>query len=64
MEILGNFKDPARVDSSGFRKHCYFVKIPKWQHELVQNDKQGKLVSFFLNNAAKPKLCRLNLKEH
>ena len=53
IEILGNFKDPARVDLGDSEKEYYFVKIPKWQHKLVWNYKQGKLVSYLLNNAAK-----------
>ena len=37
----------------GSEKDCYFLKFPKWQHKLVWNYKRGKLVSYFLNNAAK-----------
>ena len=29
-----------------------FLKIPKWQHKLVWGYKRGKLVSYFLSNAA------------
>ena len=32
-KISGNFKDWARVGLV-FLKHCYFQKIPKWQHKL------------------------------
>ena len=29
------------------------MKIPKWQYELARYYKRGKLISYFLNNAAK-----------
>ena len=35
-------------------------KIPKWQYKLVREYKRGKLVSYFLNNAAKT--CSYGLK--
>ena len=35
------------------QKDHYFLKIPKWQHKLVQDYKRGKLVSCFRNNADK-----------
>ena len=34
-------------------KDRYYSKISKWQHELVREYKQGKLVFYLLNNAAK-----------
>ena len=36
------------------------MKIPKWQHELARYYKQGKSVSYFLNNAAK--ICLYGMK--
>ena len=45
-------------------KKILFFKIPKWQHKLVQNYKQGKLVSYFLNNAAKTCLYGLKISEN
>ena len=47
-----------------FEKDCYFLKIPKWQHEFVRNFKRGKLISYFLNNAAKTCLCGLKISEN
>ena len=38
--------------------------ISKWQHKLVQDYKQRKLVSNFLNNAAKTCLYGLKLSEN
>ena len=35
-------------------------KIPKWQYKLVRDYKRGKLVSYFVNNAAKT--CSYGLK--
>ena len=40
------------------------MKIPKWQHELARYYKRGKLVSYFLNNAAKTSLYRLKISEN
>ena len=37
---------------------------PKWQHELAWYYKQGKLVSYFLNNAAKTCLYGLKISEN
>ena len=57
----GNFKNSARKDLKslgGSEKD--FLKILKWQHKLVRDYKQGKLVSYFLNNA--PKSCLYGLK--
>ena len=48
---------------SDSEKDHYFLKIPKWKHELVQNQKQGKLVSYFLNNGAK-NLYKLKISEN
>ena len=35
----------------------------KWQHELARYYKRGKLVSYFLNNAAKTRLYGLKISE-
>ena len=48
----------SRFGSSG--KDRYFWKIPRWQHKLVRDYKQRKLVSYFLNVAAKT--CLYGLK--
>ena len=40
------------------------MKIPKWQHKLVRYYKQGKLVSYFLNNAAKTCIYGLKISEN
>ena len=48
----------------GFEKDRYFLKIPKWQHNLVRNYKRGKLVSYFLNNGAKTCLYGLKISEN
>ena len=53
-EISGNLKDLAGVDLEVLKK------IPKWQHKLAWDYKRGKLVSYFLNNAAKT--CLYGLK--
>ena len=42
----------------------YFLKIPKWQHKLVQDHKQRKLVSCFLINAAKTFIWAKRFREH
>ena len=41
----------------------YFLKIPKWQHKLVGDNKRGKLVPYFLNIAAKACLYGLKISE-
>ena len=63
----GNFRmlqgsDEARF--GGSEKDRYFLKFPKWQHKLVRNYKWGKLVSYFLNNAAKTWLYGLKISEN
>ena len=40
------------------------MKIPKWQHELARYYKREKLVSYFLNNAAKTCLYGLKISEN
>ena len=48
----------------GSEKDCYFLKILKWQHKLVWDYKREKLISYFLNNAAKTCSCGLNISEN
>ena len=48
----------------GSEKGRYFLKIPKWQHKHVRDYKRGKLVSYFLNNAAKTCLYGLKISEN
>ena len=48
----------------GSEKDCYFLKTPKWQHKLVGEYKREKLVSLFLNNAAKTCLHGLKISEN
>ena len=38
--------------------------IPKWEHKLVWDYKRGKLVSYFLNKAAKTRLYGLEITEN
>ena len=40
------------------------MKITKWQQELARYYKQGKFVSYFLNNAAKTCLFGLKISEN
>ena len=57
------FREILRIGESmfgGSEKERYFLKILKWQHKLVWDYKRGKLVSYFLNNAAK--ICSYGLK--
>ena len=51
---------------SGFcvSKADYLLKIPKWQHKLVREYKRGKLIFYFLNNAAEAYKWTKNLREH
>ena len=44
----------------GSEKDHYFLKTSKWQHKLIWEYKRGKLVSFFLDNAART--CSYGLK--
>ena len=57
---FGNFQGSGESRFGGFEKDRYFLKIPKWQHKFVWDYKRGKLVSYFLNNAAKT--CKYGLK--
>ena len=61
------FRKISRSSNSRFgssEKDPYFLKIPKWQHKLVRDYKQGKLLSYFLNNAAKTCLYGLKISEN
>ena len=63
----GNFEKIQESGQSRFggsEKECYFLKIPKWQYKLVWDYKQGKLVSYFINNAAKTCLYGLKISEN
>ena len=40
------------------------MKIPKWQHKLARYYKRGRLISYFLNNAAKTCLYGLKISEN
>ena len=48
----------------GSEKNRYFLKISKWQHKLVRDCKRGKLVSYFVNNAAKTCLYGLKILDN
>ena len=39
------------------------MKILKGQHKLVRDDKRGKLVSYFLNNATKTCLYEIKVSK-
>ena len=41
-----------------------FWKFLKWYHKLVRDCKRGKLVSYFVNNAAKTCLYGLDISEN
>ena len=58
------FQGSGESRFSGSEKDRYFLKIPKWQHKLVRDYKRGKLVSYFLNYAAKTCLYGLKILEN
>ena len=60
----GSFRDPARVGFAFLKQIVIFLKSPKWQHKLVREYKRGKLILYFLNNAAKAFKWAKNLREH
>ena len=63
----GNFRKLQGSDKSRFggsENNRYILKIPKWQHKLVQDCKRGELVSYFLNDAAKTCLYRRKISEN
>ena len=53
QENFGKFQEFGESRFGGSEKDRYFLKILKRQHKLVRDYKRGKLVSYFLNNAAK-----------
>ena len=55
------FQEFGESRFGGSEKDCYFLKILKWQHKLVRDYKRGKLVSYFLKNAAKTSLYWLKI---
>ena len=62
-----NFRKFQGSEESRFgdsEKDRYFFKTPKWQHKHVRDYKRGKLVSYFLNNAAKTCLYGLKISEN
>ena len=61
---FGKFQESSKSGFDGSEKDCCFFKIPKWLHKFVQNNKQGKLVSYFPNNAAKTCLYELRISEN
>ena len=63
----GNFRKFQGSSESIFgvsKKDHYFLKTPKWQHKIVWDCKQRKLVSYFLNSAAKTCLYGLTISEN
>ena len=62
--MLRNFQGfrECRFGSSD-KDHC-FLKITKWQHELIREYKRQKLASYFLDNASKTCLYGLNISEN
>ena len=60
---FGKFQGSSESRFDGCEKDRYFLKIPKWQHKLVRDYMRGKLVSYFLNNAAKTCLYGLKFSE-
>ena len=61
---MGNLKKMVGVDLVVLKKIAIIFKILKWQHELVWDYKQGKLVSYVLNNAARTYLYELKISEN
>ena len=51
----------SKFDSS--EKRSLFFEDSKWQHKLVRDYSQGKLNSYFLNNAAKTCLYELKISD-
>ena len=61
-EISGSFKDPVRVDLAVLKKIVNFWRFQNGSMNLLGN--RGKLVSYFLNNAAKACLYELEISEN
>ena len=62
----GNFRKFQRSGKNSLavlKKQRWILKISKWQHKLARYYKRGKLVSYFLNNAAKTRLYGLKISE-
>ena len=47
------FQKPGESRFGGSEKDRQFLKIPKWQHKFARYYMRGKLLSYFLDNAAK-----------
>ena len=62
-ENFAKFQEFNEGSFGGSEKDRYFLKIVKWQHKLVGAYKRGKLVSYFLINAAKTYLYGLKTLE-
>ena len=58
------FQGSSQSRFGGSEKYHCFLKIPKWQHNLVQDYKGRKLVSYFLNDTAKTCLYELKFPEN
>ena len=63
QENFGKFQEFCESSFGGSEKDSYFLNILKWQYKLAWNYKWGKLVSYFLNNAAKTCLYGLKISE-
>ena len=61
QENFINFQEFSESRFVGSEKDIYLLKILKLQHKLVWDYKQGKLISYFLNNASK--ICLNGLKK-
>ena len=64
QENFRKFQEFGKSRFGSSEKDCYFFKILKWQHKLVWEYKGGKLVSYFVNNAAKTCLYELKVSEN
>ena len=60
QENFVKFQEFYESRFGGSENDRYFLKILKWQYKLVRDYKLGKLVSYFLNNAAET--CLYGLK--
>ena len=61
---FGKFQGSGESRFGGSEKDRYFLKIPKWQHKHVRDYKREKLISYFLNDAAKTCLYELKISEN
>ena len=61
---FGKTQGSGKSRFGGSEKDRYFSKTPKWQHKHVRDYKRRKLVSYFLNNAAKTCLYGLKISEN